>query len=220
MLRLLVLALVLANAGYYAWTHGLLAAYGLAPATQTEPQRLAQQIRPEALKILTPKEASTAQQVSPALGSPASECLQVGVFNDEQSGVLRERLTNVLPLGSWVLEPVQEPARWLVYMGKYNSADSVTKKQLELRGLGVTFEPLSNLALQPGLSLGSFKTRAEADLELARIAKKGVKTAKVVQDGVDLRGQRLTLAVVDNELRSQLDSLKPQLAGKAFKSCS
>ena len=32
MLRLLVLALLLANAGYLAWTHGLLADYGFAPA--------------------------------------------------------------------------------------------------------------------------------------------------------------------------------------------
>lgn len=219
MLRLLVLTLILANAGYYTWTHGLLAAYGLAPTTQTEPQRLAQQIRPEALKILTTKEASTAQQTSPALGSSATECLQVGVFNDEQSVVLRERLTNVLPPGSWVLEAVQEPASWLVYMGKYNSAESVAKKQSELRGLGVSADPLDNAGLQPGLSLGTFKSKAEADLELARIAKKGVKTAKVVQDGVDLRGQRLTIAIVDNELRSQLDSLKPQLAGKTFKPC-
>ncbi len=45
MLRLLVLLLLLANAGYWAWSQGLLAAYGLAPAVQTEPQRLATQAR-------------------------------------------------------------------------------------------------------------------------------------------------------------------------------
>ncbi|WP_296916957.1 hypothetical protein [Polaromonas sp.] len=57
MLRALVLALVLANAGYFAWTRGLLADYGFAPIAQSEPQRLTQQIRPEAMRLLTPDEA-------------------------------------------------------------------------------------------------------------------------------------------------------------------
>ena len=46
MLRLLVLALILANAGYYAYSHGHLAAYGFAPATQTEPQRMTSKSSP------------------------------------------------------------------------------------------------------------------------------------------------------------------------------
>jgi hypothetical protein len=57
MLRALLLALLLANAGYFAWTRGLLAAYGFAPAAQSEPQRLTQQIRPEAMRLLTLEEA-------------------------------------------------------------------------------------------------------------------------------------------------------------------
>ena len=219
MLRLLVLLLVLANAGYYAWAHGMLAAYGFAPVAQTEPQRVAQQIKPEALRILTPQEASLAQQTNLPSAAAATECLQVGVFNEEQTVVLRERLVSALPAGSWALESVQEPARWLVYMGKYSSPDAIIKKQSELRGLGVSFEALNNAALEPGLSLGSFPTQAEADLALARISKKGVKTAKVVQEREELRGQRLKVASVDTELRSQLENIKPMLAGKALKSC-
>ena len=219
MLRLLVLLLVLANAGYYAWAHGMLAAYGFAPVAQTEPQRVAQQIKPEALRILTPQEASLAQQTNLPSAAAATECLQVGVFNEEQTVVLRERLVTALPAGSWALESVQEPARWLVYMGKYSSPDAIIKKQSELRGLGVSFEALNNAALEPGLSLGSFPTQAEADLALARISKKGVKTAKVVQEREELRGQRLKVASVDTELRSQLENIKPMLAGKALKSC-
>ena len=220
MLKLIVLALVLANAGYYAWAHGLLAPYGVAPVAQTEPQRVAQQIKPDALRILTLKEASLAQQSNTALPSQATECLQVGIFNEEQTVVLKERLASALPAGSWQLESALEPAKWLVYMGKYNSADAVSKKQSELRGLGVSFEALTLATLEPGLSLGSFDTRADAEQAMARITKKGVKTAKVVQERAELSGQRLKLAAVDAELRSQLDAIKPQLAGKAFKSCT
>ena len=224
MLRLIVLLLVLANAGYYAWSHGLLASYGFAPTSPSEPQRLAQQINPEAMRILSPAEASQFENpqapASAALASNADGCLQVGLFNEEQTLVLRERLVSLLPAGSWVLESAASPARWLVYMGKFSSADAVDKKKAELRGLKVTFDTPNNTALEPGLSLGSFKTQAEADAELARIAQKGVKTARVIQERAEQRGQKLKLPTVNAALRAQLDAIKPQLAGKTFQPCS
>jgi hypothetical protein len=53
LLRALVLLLLLANAGYFAWTRGGLAIFGTAPArfSETEPERLAQQLRPQLLQI-------------------------------------------------------------------------------------------------------------------------------------------------------------------------
>ncbi|RZL85846.1 MAG: sporulation protein [Variovorax sp.] len=53
MLRLVVVLLLVANLGYYAWAHGALAMFGTVPAslTETEPQRLARQVRPEMLQI-------------------------------------------------------------------------------------------------------------------------------------------------------------------------
>ena len=224
MLRLLALLLILANAGYYAYSQGLLAAYGLAPATQTEPQRMAQQIKPEALRILDPQEIAQLESATPSaravVNPSATECLQVGIFNEEQTMVLRERLVSTLPQDSWVIESALVPARWLVYMGKYNSDEAVLKKRSELRGLGVSFEAMNNASLEPGLSLGNFKTQLEAQAELARIAKKGIKTAKVIQERAEQRGQRLKLPAVNTALRRQLDAIKPQLAGKALQPCS
>jgi len=53
MLRALFLALLLANGLYFAWTQGALAVFGLLPAAlgEREPQRVQQQVRPEALLI-------------------------------------------------------------------------------------------------------------------------------------------------------------------------
>ena len=128
-------------------------------------------------------------------------------------------MISALPAGSWVLEDALEPARWIVYMGQYSSADAVAKKKGELRGLNVSFGVLSNAALEPGLSLGNFKSRPEAEAALARIARQGVKTAKVMLDQPEQRGQRLTLATVNAALRNQLEAIKPQLAGKALQIC-
>lgn len=222
------MALILVNMGYYVYSHGLLAAYGIAPASQTEPQRMAQQIKPDALRILSPQQVSEIETATPPAAQTtanssalvsATECLQVGVFNDVQTALLRERLASVMPPGSWVIESALLPARWLVYMGKYNSTDAVAKKKSELGVIGVSFEALDNSALEPGLSLGSFKTQPEAQAELERIAKKGVKTAKVIQERAELRGQRLKLPAVDSLQRSQLEAIKPQLAGKALLAC-
>lgn len=57
MSRLLALLLVLLNAGYFAWSHGLLRAFGFSPVLQTETYRLTQQIRPELVRILPANEA-------------------------------------------------------------------------------------------------------------------------------------------------------------------
>ena len=125
MLRLIVLLLLLANGAYFAWAQGLLAAWGVAPVQQSEPQRLAQQIRPEALKILPADEARRVE-VAAAAPKPA-ECLQAGPFEDSQVGPLRASL-GALPPNSWSLEPTVEPARWIVYMGKYPNVEAVNKK--------------------------------------------------------------------------------------------
>lgn len=256
-----MLLLVLANAGYFAWSKNLLAPYGFAPASQSEPHRLAQQIHPEALRITVPPEGGqplvavpvpasslppagsatmpvmtgtgTASLSTPAASAsmaPASaamkvssttttECLQVGLFNEEQTLVLRTRLQNVLPPNSWVLESSVEPGRWMVYMGKYNSDDALVKKRGELRQLKVAFEPLNNPSLEPGLSLGSFPSKADADAQMARISRQGVRTAKVIQTVVEARGQKLRLPAVDAALRPQLEAIRPQLAGKPLKAC-
>lgn len=251
MLRLLVLALVLANAAYAAWSHGFLARYGAEPATQSEPQRVLQQIRPDALRVLAPPEArpppapllappanagsatsgsdsATLGAASPGpalvavstLASVAAECLQVGLFNEEQAAVLRARLQSVLPEGSWVLESTAGPARWMIYMGKYGSAEALAKKRGELRQLRVPVEPLNNAALEPGLSLGSFASEPEAQAELGRIAKRGVRSARVIQASAGERGQKLRLPAVNDSLRPQLESLRPQLAGKTLQACT
>jgi len=72
MLRLALLTLLLANAGYFAWSQGLLTAWGLAPAQQSEPQRVEQQIRPESLRVLSAGEPRTREPV-PLLSDVASQ---------------------------------------------------------------------------------------------------------------------------------------------------
>ncbi len=218
MLRLIVLLLLLANGAYYAWSQGLLLPWGSGPAQQAEPQRLTQQIQPEAIRVLRPDEAAKLETSSAAAVINVAECLQAGPLEDAPAGILRTALTS-WPSGSWTLEPASEPARWIVYMGKYASAEQVERKKAELRQRGISFDALGSPALEPGLSLGSYATQPEAERQLEALSQRGVRTARVVQERAELRGQRLQLPVVDDALRPRLDDLKAALGGKPLRPC-
>ena len=217
MLRLLVLLLLLANGAYFAWAQGLLLPWGTGPAQQSEPQRVAQQIRPEALRIFKAEEVRRIESAAAATARPP-ECLQAGLLDDATASSVRSTLEG-WPSGSWSLEPATEPARWIVYMGKYLTPEHVARKKAELRQLGVSFESLSNPALEPGLSLGGFSTEAQATQQLESLAQRGVRTAKVMQERAEVKGQRLQLPAVDDTLRPRLDELKPVLNGKPLRAC-
>jgi hypothetical protein len=215
MLRLLVLALLLANGGFYAWSQGWLRGYGLGPAAQQESFRLEQQVRPEAVEILSGPEAQQLQ----ARGTQQGECLQAGVFTDLQAAALRQAALAALPEGSWEMQGTTEPARWIVYMGKYPDAQTLARKRTELAALQLRFEPLASPELEYGLSLGGFDTQAQAEAHLAALTRRGVRTASVVQERAEMRGFRLRLPAADAALKEKAEGLRGMLAGKSLRSC-
>ena len=218
MLRFLVLLLVLLNAGYFAWSHGMLRAYGWAPAEQSEPQRLQQQIRPEAIRILPTEEARRAEQVALTPPKPP-ECLQAGLFDEAQTEAVRKVLETALPAGAWSLETTVEPARWIVYMGKFPNAAALEKKRAELDKMKLKLQPLDNPELQLGLSLGRFETQAQAQASLNTLQRRGVRTARVVEERPETRQSLLRIPAADEALRPRLEELKPVLGDKTLRSC-
>jgi hypothetical protein len=219
MLRVFVLVLLLANGLFFAWSHGLLRAYGFAPAPVSEPQRMAQQIKPESITLLSASEIKRVEAQVQADLAP-KECLQAGPFDDVQAATLRKALESALPSGSWQLEEGKVPARWIVYMGKYATAELQAKKRAELNGMGIKSEGVSAPALEIGLSLGGFETEAAAKAELARLVPKGIRTAKVVQEREAGTASVLKLPALTEMLRAKVAELKPALAGKPLKNCS
>ena len=238
MLRLAVIALLLANAGYYAYTQGWLRSAGLVTPEQAEPQRLQQQIRPETLKVLraqgatnnpTPPPApaaapaadTAASTPAPTAAAPADagECLQAGVFDDKQAAALRTAAA-ALPAGSWSLEPTPINGRWMIYMGRFDDQDTLDKKRAELRARKVDFDRAGG-TLEPGLSLGRFSTEEAAQRGLTALNAQGVRTARVIQERQAATGFILKLpAVTDAQRQRWLATLRPAMAGKTLGSCS
>jgi hypothetical protein len=218
MLRFFVLLLILANGAYFAWAGGHLAGMGLAPSLQTEPQRLQAQIKPEALRLLSPLEAKRIEAMAAVPPPPAPECLQSALLDAAQASAVKAAVAS-LPTGSFSLQEASEPARWIVYMGKYANADALAKKKTELRDLNISYESLKNQSLEPGLSLGLFATQQQANTGMAQLTTRGVRTAKVVQESPERKGQILKLPAVDDTLRPQLEGLRSVLGASALVAC-
>jgi hypothetical protein len=219
MLRLLALVLLLANGMYYAWGNGYLLPLGLGPVQQREPQRLAQQIEPDSVKLISPQEFKRIEEQVKADREP-KECLQAGPFDDAQSTLLRQALGDALPAGSWQLDEERVAARWIIYMGKYAGAEALAKKRSEVVAMGLKTESLENAALEPGFSLGGFETKADADAALARLSARGLHTARVVQEREALHDYQLKLPSVNAAFKAKLADLRGPLAGKSLHACN
>ena len=235
MLRLAVIVLLLANAGYYAWSQGWLHSWGLAPVEQSEPQRLAQQIRPETLRILQGREtppvapsAASEATVSPAPSpapapaattASATVCLQAGTLDQRQADAVRTAAA-ALPQGSWSLESTPIPGRWMVYLGRFADDEALHKKRAELRARKVPFDRPNNPTLEPGLSLGRFSSEEAAQRALTTLGNQGVRTARVVVERAEAPGFTLRLPALDSATRAQVETqLRPALGEKTLRTC-
>ncbi|MDI1244586.1 MAG: hypothetical protein PSV24_04200 [Rhodoferax sp.] len=100
MLRAFVCLLLLLNVLYGSWAQGWLQPYGFGPTPQREPQRLTQQIHPEAMTLLSPDEAKREPLRGP---SDNTVCLQSGALDAAQAEAVRRLLQTSWPAESWLL---------------------------------------------------------------------------------------------------------------------
>lgn len=217
MLRILVLLLLLLNAGYYGWSQGALSAWGWGPTDPAEPQRLEDQVHADALRILPPDEARKAEQAALTPPKPP-ECLLAGPLGVAQAEDLRRQLAS-WPSGSWALEESTDPARWIIYMGKFANTAALDHKREELDRMKIKVVIVDTPDLQPGISLGRYESLTQAQNELANLQKRGVRTARVVQERAETRQTQLRLPAVDEALRPRLDALRSVLADRPLRSC-
>ena len=196
----------------------MLRSYGFAATSQREPQRLTQQIMPEAIRVLTPAEFKRVEAQVQADLAP-KECLQAGPFDDAQATALRTALETTMVPGSWQLQASTVPARWIVYMGKFANAEGLAKKREELAAMRLVPQSLNNADLEIGLSLGGFDSQSAAQAELARLNLRGIRTARVVQERGEGQQTMLKLPALTQDMKRRLNDLKPALAGRTLKAC-
>ena len=212
MLKALVLALALANLAFYAWSQGWLdPMVGVRARGDREPERLAQQVRPETVLILAPAAASAAVSLS---------CLEAGPFSDAELPPVQAALQALAP-GGWADIRTEIPGRWIVYVGKNAAREAEGRLEEELTRRGVAFDDirLGNEA-KPGLSLGSFDDRGKAQQALADFNQRGIRGARVVELAPASISHALRVVAADAALTSRLTALKPEMPGRVFAPCA
>ena len=230
MLRLTLLVLLLANAGYLAWSQGWMASLGWKPETQSESFRLRQQIRPETIQVSKPSPAAStppttlmtpppAEPVNVSTGEAPGRCWQAGNFDERQATVLRAALRDIgIPSEAWEMRSTSVTGRWMVYVGKFPTQEAQDARRAELRERGIDYDRAGG-NLEPGLSLGRFSSEEAATRELTNLLRKGVRGARVVQERADGTTYSLRLPHVTAELHPLLEQLQPALHGKLLRLC-
>ena len=203
MLRIALVILLLANAGYFAYGQGWLEPLGLRQATTAEPERMQQQLRPEAVQLQDARKSARRE----AKASPSPACLQSGPIDEGRIEAVRELVAGKLAQGRYVIDDVITPARWIVYMGRYADAEALAKKKAELRARGVTFEPTNNGNLEPGLILASAPSKGEINRKLEALSQRGVRTARVLEERPAARHFVLRIPAADDDVKAALPVL-------------
>jgi hypothetical protein len=223
MLRTLLLVLLLVNGLLLAAYSGLFEA---GSDGEREPERLQRQHQPALVKVLDPQAASAARAAaSTALAASAAQaaaaCVEAGPFPPAEAAAAERGLRDLgLAPGSWQALRHEEGGAWLVYMGRYADREVLQRKLSELRRLKLDGEEVQNAPeLQPGISLGRFEDVDSARAALAQLARRGVRTARVIVLRAPQAMTVLRLPAADGALRSRLATLQLP-AGAGFVACA
>jgi len=230
MLRALVAALLVANGLFFLWTQGWLdGIVGVRARGDREPERLAAQVRPESVVILSrppvpaapAAAARTAVAASATTAAAAPACLEAGPFEAPEVAAAETALRAAVPGAAWNTVRTEKPALWLVYMGAYPDAETLQRKQQELYRIRDSLEEIAVPAEGPyGLSLGRFASRGAAERALGQWQERGIRTARVVQASPPAAQQWLRVERAEPALAAQLVALKSSPLGNGFAPCA
>lgn len=223
MMRVVVVLLLLANVAFFGWTQGWLDdVLGPASRSQREPQRLAAQVQPSSVAVLSPQAAQSALAAAQAAVKTSAACLEAGPFSAAGVAQAESELAAVTVAdGSINRVERQQSAVWAVYMGKFDDRAVLQRKTDELKRLRLVYEELRNApALQPGLVLGRFGSRGAADEALSQLTQRGLRTAKVVALNEPSTQLWLRANQADPDLAARLAALKVLALGAGFKPCA
>jgi hypothetical protein len=170
-MRIVVILLLLANLSLFAYTR-------LDAMPEGEGVRLAEQVQPEKIKLLTPKQVA---QLGPAkVAALADVCLEWGPLGDADRA---RALADLEPLGLGKLLAQRRfetsTAFWVYLPAAPNRAEAERRAgELKARGIGDAVV-VDNGPQRLTVSLGAFRDEEAAKVRLAELAAQGVANAKV-----------------------------------------
>ena len=166
-MRLFFFLLVFANLVFFAWTQGYLGASD----DSREPQRLANQLQADKLRIVRAVQA-------PAVKKEDQACRLITGLTVADAETLKAALAAIG--GEMKILPSAEPPLYLVLIADLANKAAADKKAAELTRFGVAEQSLA--ALDGGryeIILGNFPAEPAAREFLQGLVKRGIKSARV-----------------------------------------
>ena len=240
-MRGLLIALVVANLLVLAWSFDVLP--GVSRHREREPERLRQQVRPDAVQLITPTAASAALQAAAtqrtsnlaatpgapaasaapgAMNASATVCLEAGPFAAGEVAAAERGLRELKwPSLEWIPQRSERGGSYIVYQGKYSDETVMARRRDDYRRQQIAAEEVRNSPdLQPGLQFGRYDSRAAADAAATQLTQQGVKGARVVTINMPVVVTLLRVERADGALAARLAQLNLPPAGSGFRPCA
>src|SRR5512141_2402225 len=207
-MKLAFLLLVLLNLVLFAWQQGAFGRYG---EGGREPERVARQVEPERIRVLTEKEVQTlrerALQNSGVIDLNAAQaCVEFGDFGPGESARAEKALATLGATVKTSQRPVEAPGWYMVYLPPFKTWSEAERRAEELRKLGVRDMLVmnENSAMKFGISLGSFRDPNAAKAHLAALEKMGIKGVRIADKPSTITLTRFQLRDLDGAAAQQL----------------
>jgi hypothetical protein len=203
-MRIVIILLLLANLALFALTR-------LDSASGGEAQRLAEQVQPEKLKLLTPQQVAA---LGPAkVASLSDVCVEWGPLSDAER---TRAMTELAPLG---LGPLVTSRRidtggYSVSLSGFPTLAAAERRVAELRARGIGDVSAVDLGRgQYAVALGIFRTEAAANGRADALAQQGITGARVAARTAGVPQTVLVFRDPPQPAVARLRELAPTYAG-------
>jgi hypothetical protein len=229
--RLLLLLLIAANGLVFAIETGAL---GAGSAAGHDPGRLADQIDPEKIRLVTlasssgsavPATLPNAQSVAAVTTAPlpkAMACVEFGGFNPDESKKVEPLLAS-LNLGERMTQRhLDDQATYIVYLPPFKTKQDAERAAGELKRIGI---PDFFVIQDPGpyhlaISLGIFHSEDAAKGLLTSLSQQGVKNAKTGERPSTISKTFYQIRPGDPALLQRLADFKTQFPNQDVHECA
>jgi hypothetical protein len=235
MLKFIFWSLLLANGALLA----LQLSGGAALSDKREPNRLANQLNADKIKLISAKQANalTSAPTAPAPQSPPAEptvavaptvkkpelvaCTEIGNFLPADAKRFEERLAPLALGDRQARRNIQEVASHMVYIPPQGEKEGADRRVSELRQQGISnfFVIQDNSPLRWGISLGIFKTEAAAKNHLANLSRQGVRGARIGARSVTSNKVAFQLRNLDPATKARLEQIKGDFPNQEMHGC-
>jgi hypothetical protein len=220
-MRLAFLLLLLANLVLLAWRQG---AFGPVAEAGREPQRVARQIAPEQIHVLSPDQVAALRRPAPAArdNNAPMACVELGDFDEAALARIQPRLA-ALALGDRLrARRVDAPGWFIVYLPPVATRVEAERLAQDLRGRGFRDLRVMGPATQMpnAIALGSFRDRELAQRHQADLMRRGLKGVQVTERASGSEATRFEIRGVDPALTERLAEIQKEFPQSQLGACA